>query len=196
VPIVECVIRVQGGQCVLLDRFSGVEYARGTEAQLHQAAHGVYRITDAPRLGPVEFDPLGPTMSGYLQFQQFVVEAVVFQGRSFTPGVDWWIDGILFPDHLGIGFAERLADVPQFVSGVQRLTGQQVTEVRGGGSIAALGGPPLLGDWIKSGTFDPDRLVRRFERELGGVWALTFRERNPGSPDDGYLVTIHRQSGT
>lgn len=195
VPITECVIRVQGGQHVLLDRFSGAEYARGTEAQVRQVAQGAFRITEAPRLRSIEVDPIGLTMSGYLQFQQFVDESVVFQGRLFTLGVDWWIDAILFPDHLGIGFAERLADLPQFVIGVQRLAGRQVSELRGGASVAGIGDPPLLGDWITNGTFDADRLARRFHDELGGTWIITHRERIPGSPDDGYSVTITRQPG-
>jgi hypothetical protein len=192
---VECIIRVDtNGDRVLLDRATGVEYARGTEAQVRRAAHGVHTITDAPRLAPVQL--VGTTLSGHPEFNQLVDETVVFQGRSFTHGVEEWTGGILYPNYLGISFTERLADVPQFVRGVQQLSGQLVTSVRGAASVAGAGDPPLLGDWIRTGYFQPDRIARRFERELGGTWEVLVLPKHAPNPSGGHEVRINRIAGT
>ncbi len=191
---VECIIRVENRDHVLLDRATGVEYARGTEAQVRQFALGVHTITDAPRLGPVELVAVTP--SGYLELVQMVAESAVFQSRPFTPGGNQWIDGVLYPDRLGIGFAERLADVPQFVRGAGLLTGRQITFVEGLASITLPGDDPLLGDWIRAGYFQPDRLERRFSRELGGTWDVSWALKNSANSENGYLVTITRVTGT
>ena len=54
----------------------------------------------------------------------------------------------------------------------------------------------LLGDWIKDGTFDPDRLARRFDQELGGKWAIAIRVKSPNALGTVYEVEIARAPGT
>lgn len=162
---------------------------------MRQAAHGVHTITDAPRLEAVQPDTNALGTSPYPEFLQRAAETVVFDGRQVIQGV-LWTDGVLYPDYLGIGFTERLADVPQFVAGVQQLSGQPVTSVRGTASLAGVGDPPLLGDWIRTGRFQPDRLARRFDSELGGRWDVIVRLKNFRDPAHGYAVEINRRFGT
>jgi hypothetical protein len=145
-------------------------------------------------LGPVQ--GVGTTLSGHPEFSQLVAESKVFNGRWFTAGLDEWTAGVLYPDHLGIAFTERLADVPLFASGVEQLTGFTVRSVRGTASIAASGDPPLLGDWILSGVFQPDRLARRFDTSLGGSWQVVVSFKDPRNPASGYWVSIDRLPGT
>lgn len=147
-----------------------------------------------PRLGPVTL--VGQTLSGHLDFVQLVDSTVEFLGRTFVAGVDEWTGGILFADHLGISFAERLADVPEFVAGVQHLTGRVVSSVRGEASLALPVDPPLLGDWIRTGVFDPDRLTVRFDRRLGGRWVARTMPKYPRDPDSVIIVHIDRTPGT
>jgi hypothetical protein len=82
---------------------------------------------------------------------------------------DEWIGGIQYPTYFGISFAERIADIPQFVLQVETLAQSRITSIHGTASVALPGDPLLLGDWIKSGTFDKNRLARKFELVLGGV---------------------------
>jgi hypothetical protein len=103
---------------------------------------------------------------------------------------------VLYPDHLGISFTERLADVPQFVQQVEGLSNRAITVIRGVASEALCGDPPLLGDWIKRGTFDPDRLARRFGLVLGGVWTISYNVKDPNAPVIVYEVEIARAPGT
>lgn len=146
-----------------------------------------------PRLKPVQ--PNGITQSGDREYVQYVDEAKLFNGRQFIPG-DRWIDGILFPDHLGIGFAERLADLPQFVLQVQTISGKAVIAIRGTASIALPGDAPLLGDWIRAGRFDEIRLARKFDQDLGGCWVIRHQLRHTMIPAAGYNVGIDRIVGT
>jgi hypothetical protein len=190
----ECDIAVENGQHVLRNRVTGVEYACGTDAQVRQAALGPYSITDAPRLGSVQ--PAGTTLSGHPEFTQLVAESKTFQGRSFSARMDEWTAGVLYPDHLGIAFTERLADVPIFVAGVEQLTAHPITSVRGTASVAEVGDPPLLGDWIRSGQFQPDRLARRFEQVLGGSWQVVVSFKDPNNSASGYFLSIDRTPGT
>lgn len=145
------------------------------------------------RLRPVEDD--GATQHGYGQYVQRVDEAVTINGHTLVAG-DEWTGGVLYLDHLGIGFTERVADVPQFAQQVEALSGQPVTVIRGVASVALPGDPPLLGDWIASGTFDPPRLARRFDQELGGTWTVTYRVKNPRAITTNYEVEIARTPGT
>lgn len=147
-----------------------------------------------PQLRAVEAD--GTTFpSGYPLYKQLVDEAKTFNGRPFVPG-DEWVGGVLYPDHLGIAFTERIADVPQFVRQVEGLSGRKISSIRGTASKALPGDPPLLGDWIEIGTFDADRLTRKFEQELGGKWEIEYNLKNPKVPQNGYNVEIHRVPGT
>jgi hypothetical protein len=191
---VECVFRLENGDHVLLDRTTGVEYARGTEAQVRQTAHGIHTITDAPRLGPVQ--QTGTTLSGHAEFIQLVDETIPFLGRLFVRGVNEWIGGVLYPDYLGIAFTERLADVAAFTRAVQQLSAQPIASVQGTASVAGFGNLPLLGDWIRAGRFQPDRLARRFERELGGTWHVFVLLKHPTNPSAGHEVRINRVVGT
>jgi hypothetical protein len=193
-PSHECDIAIENGQHVLRNRVTGVEYARGTEAQVRTAAQGRHPITDAPRLGPVQ--PAGTTLSGHPEYTQLVAESKSFRGRQFTTGIDEWTAGVLYPDHLGIGFTERLADVPLFVLGVQQLTGSAIWSVSGTASVAGAGDPPLLGDWIRSGHFQPDRLALRFDQVLGGSWRVVVSWKDANNPASGYWVSIDRVPGT
>ena len=145
-----------------------------------------------PRLKPVELT--GFTPSGYYEFAQYVDETKSFNGRLFHPH-DEWIAGILYSGYLGIAFTERLADLPQFVLQVTALSGQQITSIRGTASKALPGDQLLLGDWIENGTFDPARLARRFDRELGGVWEIRYGLKNPNTPSGGYFVEINQVQG-
>jgi hypothetical protein len=148
----------------------------------------------ALRLRAVEHD--GVTFpSGYPQYKQLVDEAGSFNGRPFVPG-DEWISGVLYPDHLGIAFAERMADVAQFASQVELLAGQPILSIRGIASKALPGDPPLLGDWIEHGVFDVDRLARKFENELGGKWEVRYSAKDPRLPQASYNVEINRVPGT
>jgi len=193
-PKPECDIAVENGVHVLRNRVTGAEYARGTEAHVRQAAQGLYSVTDAPRLGPVQ--QAGVTLSGHPEFTQLVSESKTFQGRHFTGGMDEWTAGVLYPDHLGIAFTERLADVPLFTGGVQQLTARQIPSVRGTASVAGVGDPPLLGDWIRTGQFQPDRLALRFEQVLGGSWRVVVSLKDANNPASGYWVQIERIPGT
>jgi hypothetical protein len=190
----ECDIAIEGGDFVLRHRATGVEYARGTEVHVRQAAHGHYSVTDAPRLGPVQ--PAGTTLSGHPEFTQLVSESKTFQGRHFMSGMDEWTAGVLYPDHLGIAFTERLADVPQFVAGVQQLTARSITSVRGTASVAGVGDPPLLGDWLRSGQFQQNRLAARCEQVLGGRWQVVVSFKDANNHASGYWVSIDRIPGT
>lgn len=189
----ECVIRLDGGDYVLLDRETGVEYLRGPEPWVRHVARASYALTDAPRLGPVLLD--GTTHSGFPEYVQFVAEDAVFRGQRFRAAVSEWTSGVLYPDHLGIGFTERLADVPAFTVGIETLTGRPVLSIRGSASVAGVGDPPLLGDWIRAGTFDPDRLARRFGRALGGTWVVGVLLKDPKHPASGHVVEINRLAG-
>jgi hypothetical protein len=147
-----------------------------------------------PRLRAVECD--GITFpSGYTQYKQLVDEGKIFNGKQFVPD-DEWIGGVLYPDHLGIAFTERVADVPQFVKQVEGLSQQKITSIRGTASKALPGDPTLLGDWIEDGTFDADRLTHKFEQELGGKWELKHSLKNPNVPQNGYNVEVNRVPGT
>jgi hypothetical protein len=150
--------------------------------------------TDPMLLGPVQL--VGTTLSGHPEFSQLVAESKAFNGRSFTAGLDEWTGGVLYPDHLGIAFTERLADVPRFVVEVQQLTGLQITSVRGTASVAASGDPPLLGDWIRRGQFQPNRLAARFDQVLGGRWQVVVSFKDAHNPASGYFVSIDRTQGT
>ncbi len=145
------------------------------------------------RLRPVEFDPFGGTVVPYPSFQQLLDEPAFFNGRYYLPGAEW-TGGVLYPTHLGISFAERLADVPEFVAGVEALAGPCVDLVSGTASISLPGDPPLLGDWIVSRQFDPVRLARTFADKLGGIWVVDVRLRSPTDPQNGYDVAIRRTS--
>lgn len=148
---------------------------------------------------PLLLDPVqavGTTLSGHPEFSQLVGESKAFQGRQFIAGRDEWTCGVLYPDHLGIAFTERLADVPLFVAGVELLTGQQIRSVRGTASVAGVGDPPLLGDWIQHGLFQPARLARRFDLVLGGTWQVVVSWKDPSNPANGYWVSIDRFPGT
>ncbi len=146
------------------------------------------------RLAPVQ--AVGVTLSGHPEYSQLVAETRAFHGRQFVAGLDEWTGGVLYPDHLGIAFTERLADVPCFVAGVEALTGQSVWSVRGTASVAGVGDPPLLGDWITTGVFQPDRLARRFEMVLGGRWQVVVSFKDATNPASGYWVSIDRLPGT
>jgi len=137
----------------------------------------------------------GITPSGYAEYAQYVDEAKTFNGRAFLPN-DEWIGGILYADYLGIAFAERVADLPQFVQQVEVLSGIIITSIRGTASKALPGDPLLIGDWIERGTFDPDRLARKFEQALGGKWSIIPTQKDPHAPDKGYNIEINRQKGT
>jgi hypothetical protein len=193
-PTPECDIADENGVSVLRDRATGVEVARGTDAHVRQSAVGRCSVTDAPRLGPVVL--VGQTLSGHDEYSQTVAETKAFQGRPFTARLDEWTGGVLYPDHLGIAFTERLADVPYFVAGVQQLSGREVSCVRGTASVAGVGDPPLLGDWIRTGQFQTDRLARRFEAVLGGSWLVVVSFKDPKHPASGYWVCIDRVPGT
>lgn len=149
--------------------------------------------SSAPRLRPVE--EAGTTVSGYAEYSQAIDEPASANGRTLAPG-DEWIGGVLYPDHLGVGFAERLADLPHFIRQVEALAGRTITAIRGTASEALPGDPLLLGDWIKAGTFDPARLARRFDAELGGVWTITSAVKDPTAPVAVYEVEIARTPGT
>lgn len=146
-----------------------------------------------PRLRQVEH--VAATPSGYPEYAQYVDETKHFNGRLFVPD-DEWIAGILYVDYLGIAYTERLADVPQFVKQVESLSGKAIISVRGTASKALPGDPPLLGDWIERGTFDPSRLARKFDQELGGQWEIRYRQKDPNAPEKGYNVEIDRVPGT
>jgi hypothetical protein len=146
-----------------------------------------------PQLKTVEVD--GRTFpSGYPQYKQCTDEPGYFNGRWFVEG-DEWTSGVLYPDHLGIAFTERLADLPGFVRQVERISGISIDSVRGVASVGLPGDPLLLGDWIFNGTFDSARLARRFQLELGGTWSILWTPRNARDPRLGYNVEIHRVSG-
>jgi hypothetical protein len=148
----------------------------------------------ALRLRPVEFDPFGGTLSGDPAFQQLLDEPAFINGRHLSPG-DEWTGGILYATHLGISFTERIADLPEFVAGVESLAGVAIDWVTGTASLALPGDPPLLGDWIRSGTFDTVRFGRAFDRVLGGSWQVVVRLHSPGRPQNGYDVDIRRARG-
>ena len=188
----ECVVVADGAEFVLLGRHARVEHARGTEAELRALAVGRYDVTDAPMLGPVEFE--GITFPNNLAFRQLVDETKPFRGRSFTAGIDEWTGGVLYPDYLGVSFTERLADVPMFVAGVERIAGGRVGSVRGVASVAGAGDASLLGDWIRSGRFQPERLAARFAEVLGGEWVVTVFPRSAGGDD--YNIHFDRLAGS
>jgi hypothetical protein len=118
-----------------------------------------------------------------------------FNGRTFIPA-DEWIAGILYPDHLSVAFAERLADLPQFVKQVEGLCGKRILSIRGTASKALPGDPALLGDWIERGTFYADRLARKFDQELGGKWEIKYKLKDPKAPQNGYNIEVNRVPGT
>ena len=190
----ELIVRRHNSVWVLRDRLTGTELARGTKNEVRQAAQGVGRIVGVPRLGPVEL--VGHSWSGFADYCQTVAESYIFQGRLFVQDVDIWTDCVLYADHLGIGFAERIADVPLFVQGVQQLTGESITSIKGTASLAGIGESPLLGDWIKYGRFEPLRLARRFEQASRGQWNVVAELKYAKFPISGYIVTIERQAGT
>jgi len=147
------------------------------------------------RLRPVEPDPFGGTAAGGPAFLQCVDQAAFINGHHLSAG-DEWTGGILYPTYLGISFAERLADVPEFVAAVEALTGVAINLVSGTASLALPGDPPLLGDWIRSGLFDTARYGRAFNRVLGDTWRVVVRWHTPGDPRNGYDVDIRRLRGT
>ena len=191
--IPELIIRLEQGQWVLRDRLTGTELARGTENEVRHAAHGVGRIVDAPMLQPVIFEYFLP--SGYAAFVQQVAEDYIFLGRVMLQD-DEWTSGVMFPDYLGISYTERLADVPLFVLGVQQLSRNMVVSVQGDASISLPGDPPLLGDWIRSGTFTPNRLLRRFAHVLGGQWTMTIQNKQTRNSVRKHYLIIDRIPGT
>src|SRR6185312_3642545 len=102
------------------------------------------------------------------------------------------VGGVLYPDHLGVAFTERVADLPDFVRQVELLAGTSIDSVQGVASIALPGDPPLLGDWLMNGVFDDSRLIKRFKQELGGDWVIACTPRNARVPRLGYNVEIKR----
>lgn len=146
------------------------------------------------RLRPVEFDQFVATYSRYLVFQQLLDEVAFFNGRHYPTGSEW-TGGVLYPTYLGISFAERLADLPEFVAGVELLAGIEVDVVSGTASLALPGDPPLLGDWIRYRRFDPDRLARTFAAKHGGSWVVSTRLKSGSDPLGGYHVEVRRTRG-
>jgi hypothetical protein len=122
-----------------------------------------------PLLGPVQLD--GVSITGDPQFLQTVEEITVSNGKQLDPG-DLWVDGTLRADGLLIAWAERIADIPQFVLQIERQTGRAISLIKGTPSVASPGEPPLLGDWIAHGSFDENRFGATLARELGGVWEV------------------------
>lgn len=108
---------------------------------------------------------------------QLVGETVEFDDRLFVDGESEWISGVLYPDHLGIAFTERLADLPQFIREAERLSGRTISRIHGTAAVASSDDRSLLGDWIENGVFQPDRLLRRFRNILGGDWRLTTKRK-------------------
>ena len=141
-------------------------------------------------MGPVELAEF--TDGAHPAYIQYVAETKSFRGRDYDAGSSLWTDGVLYPDHLGIGFTERLADVPMFVAAVEVITEVVIPRVEGTASVAAIGDPPLLGDWIRSGRFQPDRLASRFAETLGGIWAISFSIRDSRAVGVVYNVSIQR----
>lgn len=80
--------------------------------------------------------------------------------------------------------------------GVEILTGRSIRSVRGTAAVAGVGDPKLLGDWIRAGTFEPNRLAARFKESLGGNWTVAASQKTPTIPDNGYWVTMNRDAGT
>ena len=146
-----------------------------------------------PRLRPVQVD--GRTFSQYPTFVQFVDETCTFNGRVYYPD-DEWISAVLFPNDLGIGFAERIADIPSFISEIEVILGFRVERITGVAAQALQGDQPLLGDWIRAGTFDKDRLMRKFEQVLGSKWQVKYNIRNARALIIAYQVEISRVPGT
>jgi hypothetical protein len=89
-----------------------------------------------------------------------------------------------------------LADIPQFVKQIERISGHKIASVCGTASIALPPDSPLLGDWLENGTFDADRLAGKFEQELGGQWEIKYNLKNPLVPQNGYNIEINRVPGT
>jgi len=143
------------------------------------------------RLAPVVLENDSPRT--YPQFCQRLEDAVFFNGREFAAGAEW-IGAVLYPTYLGISFAERLADIPEFCRQVAELSGRLIVEVRGKASIALPGDAPLLGDWIEAGRFDRNRLSRRFNDVLGGSWRIEYTSRSRSVRNTVREVVIQQES--
>jgi hypothetical protein len=126
----------------------------------------------------------GMDSSGNPDFVQKTLDDVNANGQTVPAGSEWTsgrlVDNGDGTASLNVAWTQHLADLAQFVLGVEQLTGLKVTRIYGvAGEALDAADPPLFGNWIKQNRpdaprFDDQKILSRLATLLGGSWKFSY----------------------